>query len=133
MEKKLEVQYNDIVGKTMINLFTMASANDGIYFDKIDINNKEHLYLLYVAMMSSGVFSKDIRFDMPRFARKKIAKKYSCVKIDWKKRAKKNKCIKVEKLLDFMRPYCEEATGQVPFDFGAIYTAFYEGRNNESN
>ena len=103
MEKKLEQQYNDIVGKTMINLFTM----------------------------SSGVFSKDIRFDMPRLARKKIAKEYSCVKIDWKNRAKKDKCIKVEKLLDFMRPYCEETTGQKPFDFGAIYTEFYEGRENE--
>jgi hypothetical protein len=133
MDKKMEQNYNDIVGKTMINLFTISSDKDGIFFDKIDIKNKEHLYALYVAMMSSGVFSKGIRFNMPRRARKKIAKTFNCATIEWKKRAKKKDCVVVDELLDFMRPYCEEKTGIKPFDFGAIYTEFYEGRYNESN
>lgn len=124
--KTLEQNYNEIVGITLVNLWTLSKEEDTINFTNLDYKNEEHRYLLHVAMTSYGVINKPIRLNLPIWKRKKIAKLTGCEKIEWKKKAKKANSINVAEVLEFMHPVGVELTGDKNFSFADIYHEFYE-------
>ena len=132
MDKKLEQAYNEMVGISIVNIFSLSDEFGSVNFGKFDIDDIEHQYLLYIAMTSYSIHKHPIGFDLPRWERKAIAKKFGYPEIiDWKTRAKKKHCFNTNEVLNYMRPVGAEMTGDECFYFGDIYNEFY--RKEEEN
>lgn len=131
MDKKLIKAYNELVGITLTNLYTLSKDKNTLSLGKFDINDPEHLYMMSVAVGSASIINKEIRVDAGYFDRKKLYKMYPCEKFNWKKRAKKKECFNTNEVLDFMRPAGVDLTGDDIFYFGDIYHTFYERKDNE--
>lgn len=131
MDKQTLKAYNQLVGITLTNLYTLSKDKQTLSLGKFDINDLEHLYMMSVAVGSASIIDKEIRVDAGYFVRKKLYKMYPCEKFNWKKRAKKKECFNTNEVLDFMRPVGEDLTGDDIFYFGDIYHAFYEREDNE--
>ena len=131
MDKKLTKAYNELVGITLTNLYTLSKNKKTLSLGKFDINDPEHLYMMSVAVGSASIIDKEIRVDAGFFDRKKLYKMYPCEKFNWKKRAKKKECFNTNEVLDFMRPAAVELTDNEMFWFGEIYEEFYERKDNE--
>lgn len=128
----LEKTYNEMVGITLINLYSLAEESGAVNFCDFAPYDEEHLYLLHVAMASYSIHHCPIRFNLPRRKRKQIAKMFAYpAVIDWRNRAKKERCFDPNELLDFMRPVAMEKTQDPLFWFGDIYREFY--RKEEDN
>lgn len=123
---KLEQNYNEIVGITLVNLWTLSDEKEAINFANFDPTNEEHLYVLHVAINSSTIINKPIRFNLPRHTRKAIATQTACERIDWKKRAKNRDAFDTNEVLEFMRPAAKNITQNENFSFADIYHEFYE-------
>ena len=117
MDKKLTKAYNELVGITLTNLYTLSKDKKTLSLGKFDINAPEHLYMMSVAVGSASIINKEIRVDAGYF--------------DRKKRAKKKECFNTNEVLDFMRQAGVDLTGDEIFYFGDIYHTFYERKDNE--
>jgi hypothetical protein len=123
----LDTAYDTLVGISLVNLYTLSKDSQSINFGNFDINNEEHLYLLKVAITSYSVLQKSIRFNLPYWKRRKIAKMLDYPEVvEWKKRAKKFECFNTSEVLDFMRPAGALETGDELFMFSDIYHRYYE-------
>lgn len=132
MEKSLQRQYDEIVGITLVSLWSLASESETINFGKeFDEKNEEHLYLLSVATTAYGVINKPIRFNLPIWKRKKLSKMMITNKVEWKKRAKKNDTINPNDVLSSIRGTAKEITGNPDFSYADIYHEYYERKTNE--
>lgn len=125
--EELQKIYDAIVGVTMVNIYTLSKDKEAINFNNFDIDNEEHLYLLSVAMISNGIIGKPIRFNLPIWKRKRIAKMFgNPTSIQWKKRAKKNESFDTSDVLDFIRQYAVIESGDELFMFDEIYQCYYK-------
>lgn len=131
MDKQILKAYNELVGITLTNLYTLSKDKQTLSLGKFDIEDPEHLYMMNVAVGSASIIGKEICVDAGYFDRKKLYKMYPCEKFNWKKRAKKKECFDTNEVLDFMRPAGVDLTGDEIFYFGDIYEAFYERKDNE--
>ena len=131
MDKQTLKAYNELVGITLTNLYTLSKDKQTLSLGKFDIEDPEHLYMMSVAIGSASIIGKEIRVDAGYFDRKKLYKMYPCEKFNWKKRAKKKECFNTNEVLDFMRPAGVDLTGDDIFYFGDIYHTFYERKDNE--
>lgn len=131
MDKKLMKAYNELVGITLTNLYTLSKDKNTLSLGKFDINDPEHLYMMSVAIGSASIIDKEIRVDAGYFDRKKLYKMYPCDKFNWKKRARKKECFNTNEVLNFMRQAAVELTDNEIFWFGEIYEEFYKRKDNE--
>lgn len=131
MDKQILKAYNELVGITLTNLYTLSKDKQTLSLGRFDIEDPEHLYMMSVAVGSASIIGKEIRVDAGYFDRKKLYKMYPCEKFNWKKRAKKKECFNTNEVLDFMRPAGVDLTDDEIFYFGDIYRAFYERKDNE--
>ena len=131
MDKQTLKAYNELVGITLTNLYTLSKDKQTLSLGKFDIEDPEHLYMMGVAVGSASIIGKEIRVDAGYFDRKKLYKMYPCGKFNWKKRAKKKECFDTNEVLDFMRPAGVDLTDDEIFCFGDIYRVFYERKDNE--
>ena len=131
MDKQILKAYNELVGITLTNLYTLSKNKQTLSLGKFDIEDPEHLYMMSVAVGSASIIDKEIRVDTGYFDRKKLYKMYPCDKFNWKKRAKKKECFNTNEVLDFMRPAGVDLTDNEMFWFGEIYEEFYERKDNE--
>ena len=128
MNKETQKQYDEIVGITLVNLYSLAHDKEALVFKNFDPRDEEHLYVLAVAINSLSIIGKPIRFNTSWYKRNKLAYNYKTDKIDWKKRDKGG--FDAQELLDFMRPTAQKITGDEWFMFGDIYSAYYERKND---
>ena len=131
MDKQILKAYNELVGITLTNLYTLSKDKQTLSLGKFDIEDPEHLYMMSVAVGSASIINKEIRVDAGYFDRKKLYQMYPCEKFNWKKRAKKKECFNTNEVLDFMRPAAIDLIDDEMFYFGDIYHTFYERKDNE--
>lgn len=129
MKKETRKQYDEIVGITLVNLYSLSKNNEAVVFKNFNPYDEEHLYVLSTAVVALSVLNKPIRFNAMPIKRYKFASIIKHPKIEWKKRGKGG--IDVKELLEFMRPAAQKIAGDEWFMFSDIYSAYYERKNNE--
>ena len=128
MDKNTQKQYDEIVGITLVNLYSLAQDKEALVFKNFNPFDEEHLYVLAVAVNSLSIIGKPIRFNAPWYKRNHIAAIYNTDKVEWQKRGKGG--VDVEEMLNFMRPAAHNITGDKWFMFSDIYSAYYERKND---
>lgn len=130
MENDLFVKYDSLCYATMTNIRILTSQAERIAFRNFNYNNKEHKFVLAVAMACWNVLGgKPIAVDTGVLTRNKINKEYSSTcKVD---RVKQSDTIfvNVEEMLEFMRGPALGLCGE-SFTFGDIYDAYYSGKED---
>lgn len=117
-------KYDEIINITMVNLYTLSKNKGEIVLSNIDRKNKDHLYILRVAMIAKDVYN---------FPLKLHTSFWNWLCLNWRirklsRRVPREKSeenlIDATRLIDFMRePICEHMGAD--FKFGDIYNAFY--------
>lgn len=124
---ELEKNYNDICGKAFVNLYTFSKEGKNIYFKDLDLKNKEHLFLLHVAMGLSGIVEKPVVLNKSKLSvwwlNKKLHIRDDKAKILAVKDDEPNG-INANEILSFMLPYAQSICGY-DFNYGDIYDEFY--------
>lgn len=120
-------EYDGLVGLTMLNLYSMSKELEVIRLFNFNPKNKEHLYVLRVALMARDIYQFPIEVELSGWA---------LFKLNWKLRKGFNRVHKIrrgeyrgiwtDKMLDFMRPDGLQRLGE-DFSFADIYEAYYEG------
>lgn len=125
---EIEKKYNDICGKAFVNIFSLSKETECILFNRLDLKNKEHLFLLHVALGVSSVVEKQVCLDKSRFATKRLNRKLHIKDKGFKiisfKDTMENRGINPNEILEFMRPYAKQLCGE-EFTFADIYDEFY--------
>ena len=121
-----ERNYNEICSMAMVHLY-MASLKSNIYLSKINIKDKEQLFLVSVAVALGGAIGIPVQAQGSRFAIARLNKKLGLVGDSKIGRItdKKELPIQIRTLLEDIRPAAERQCGP-DFNFGKIYEAFYE-------
>lgn len=120
-------EYDGLIGLTMLNTFLSSKEDGVIRLFEFDRKNREHLYLLRVALLVRSVYQFPVEVDCSGWdlfvLNFKIRKGFAPIKkIGWYT----NKGIKAEELLEKMRPDATERLGD-DFSFGDIYDCYYKG------
>ena len=120
-------EYDGLIGLTLLNLYSMSKELKTIRLFYFHPENKEHLFVLRVALIARDLYGFPVEVELSWFKTMllnwKIRKGFSKVK-----RIKKNEyCgIWVSKFLEFMRPDGVQRLGK-DFSFADIYETYYEG------
>ena len=124
--------FDEICGVAFVNVFSLSKCTDRIVISPFNYKNKEHLFLVNVAKGVGAVNGKAVALDTSRFRiwqmNKGLAQqcKYEKATKDELKNA-----INPIILLDFMRKWASETLGVEDFNFGEIYDAFYNKKEDE--
>lgn len=125
MENDIRVKYDSLCYATMLNLRTLTSGADRIVLRNFDAKNKEHLFVVAVAMACWGILGeRPIAADCGFFARWKLSRRYKDVSKIYSAKKEEAIFVDVEELLDYMRGTACELCGD-DFRFGDIYDAYY--------
>lgn len=131
MEKitvETERKYNELCAKAFINVYTFSCRAKRIYFKNLDLKNKNHLFLLHVALGLSGVVEKSVALNKSKIAvwwlNKKLHIRDKNARIISVKNSEPDG-IDANEILSFMLPYAHESCG-TSFEFGDIYNHFYK-------
>ena len=117
-------KYDEIINITMVNLYSLSKAKETIVLSNIDRKNKDHLYILRIAMIAKDTFNFPLKLHTDFW-------NWLC--LNWRMRKlsrrvprEKNgeNVIDVNRLIDFMYNPISEHMGS-DFKFGDIYDAFY--------
>ena len=119
------VKYDHLCYITFLNIKTKADGMDRICFKDFDASNKEHMFVLSVAISCYGLLNRNIAVPSFFWTRRRLNKHYdSSCKIEKITKEEKEKGISVCDMLEFMRGYACELVGP-EFRFGDIYEAYY--------
>ena len=130
LDESLYREYDGLINLTMINLYSLSKELGVIRLFEFDPKNKEHLFVLRVALIAREVYQFPVEIGVNW---------WQGLKLNWKMRVEFEpiKCISrkeyrgiwVDKMLNFMRPDGEKRIGG-DFSFADIYKAYYEGSLN---
>ena len=124
-----EKAYNKICGITMTNIFTLTKNCNTIPVRNVDINNKEDLYVLSVAIALGGAIEKNVSVNGSAFfvwrLNRRLGLKKGC---RIQRMLMKDMVYSVyPKLMNRdMRKYAIEETKEESFSFANIFDEFYE-------
>lgn len=120
-------EYDGLVGLTLLNLYSMSRELSVIRLFGFNPKNKEHIYILRIALMARDIYHFPIEVELSG---------WKLFKLNWKLRKGFGRIHKirrgeycgiwVDKMLDFMRPDGIQRLGE-DFSFADIYEAYYEG------
>lgn len=132
-------EYDGLIGLTMLNLHTISNKNKIIRLYHFDRKNREHLYLLRIALMARDVYGFSLEVE---------GSWWDIFCLNWKIRKGFNKVkrykpiigegeewlyakggVHVPELLNLMRPDGKQRIGD-GFTFADIYARYYEGSCN---
>lgn len=132
-------EYDGLVGLTMLNLYSIAKEKKIIHLYHFDRKNKEHLFILRVALMARDIYGFPIEIEgswwdifcinhkvKRGFKKIKRYKHVNGVEGEWLY-AKGGVC--VPELLNLMRTDGIQRLGE-GFTFAEIYNQYYEGSCN---
>lgn len=136
MEQNLIREYDGLVGLTMLNIYSISKEKKIIHLKNFNKKNREHLYILRVALMARSVYNFPIEvegkwwniFTLNQRIKKGFDKIKRC-KLD--NRESKNEVsingeINVPELLNLMRSDGIKRLGK-GFTFANIYYQYYRG------
>lgn len=119
-------EYDGLVGLTMLNIYSLSKDIGTIRLINFDRKNKEHLYMLRVALIARDIYQMPIEIE---------GSWWDIFCINWKIRKGFDKVkranwaavrgILVPEVLDFMRPDGIQRLGE-NFTFADIYKQYYE-------
>ena len=117
-------RYDEIINITMVNLYSLTKARNEIVLTNIDRKNKNHLYLLRIALIAKDAFNFPLKIKTGfwnwlclNWRMRKLSRKAPRVK-------EYDDAIDAQRLLDFMYNPIAEHMGH-DFKFADIYEAFY--------
>ena len=132
-------EYDGLVGLTMLNLFSISKENKIIRLYHFDRKNREHLYILRIALMARDIYGFPLEvegswwdiFCLNWKIRKGFdkIKRYKPVVGEGEEWLYHKGAICVPELLDLMRPDGISRIGE-NFTFANIYNQYYEGSCN---
>ena len=126
-----EQEYDGLINLTLTNLYTIGKKDKIIYLYDFNRKNKEHLYILQVAMLARDIFGFELRLGCSWInmfiINMKIRKHFK--KIKRIRYSDEYKGVKVQDILELMRPDAIARLGNY-FTFSDIYTQYYEGSLN---
>lgn len=127
IENNIYREYDGLVGLTMLNIYSKSKEGKTIRLLNFDRKNKEHLFILRVALIARDLYGFPIEID---------GSWWNVFCINWRLRKGFNKVrraartevdgVWVPHLLNLMRPDGKERLGK-NFSFADIYEAYYEG------
>lgn len=128
-------EYDGLVGLTMLNIYTLSKDIRTIRLIDFDRKNKEHLYMLRVALMARDIYQLPIEIEGSWWdifcLNRKIRKNFKRVKrykhLDEEVSQKNGVC--VPEVLNLMRPDGIMRLSE-NFTFADIYEEYYEGSLN---
>lgn len=122
--KELFNKYDEIINVTMVNLYTLSKGRGEIVLSDLDRNNKDHLFILRVALLAKDVYNFPLKIKTSF---------WNWFVLNWRMRKlthrvprAKNEEINVDvyDLIHFMYGPIREYMGQ-DFKFENIYNQFY--------
>lgn len=129
-----ERKFDKICGITLTNIFTLTKNCETIPVRDIDINNKEHLYVLHVALGLAGVVEKKVSVNGSKFFLWRLNKKLG-LKKDFRIIPMSMKdtmySVSPDMLNKDMRLAAAEIMSKAAFDFGEIYDEFYSKKGRK--
>lgn len=130
MNAELFREYDGLIGLTMVNLYSLSKANKQIELGGFNKKNREHLFLLRVALLTETIHK------IPVYVQCSI---WDWIWINLKEGKGFNRIRRIGKpfvtnidtqdVLDFMRSDGIERCGG-SFNFGDIYSAYYERKKS---
>ena len=121
----LQTCYDSICYSTYLNIREKTKNTDRIVFRNFDYSNKEHKFVLAVAMACWSILGeRDMAIDCNFIDRWTIANKYKKVCAVGPAKKNETECVDVVDLLEFMRGWACELCGE-DFRFGDIYDKYY--------
>ena len=128
---KLLDAYDTVINLCLVNFYTLSNEKKEIILTNIDRKNKEHLFMLRIALIAKDVLNSSLYFQtgfwnwlMLNWKLRKLSRRVPRVK-------DREKVIDIQELLDFMRPgieeFIRETEPEAVFSFGDIYDEFYKG------
>ena len=119
-------KFDEIVGAAYVNIFTLSKNSDVVAIAPFNPKDKEHLFVLNVAKGVGGVAQKTVAIDTNKFhiwrLNRGLDKECRYEKLNGRDFTY---AIDPNNLLNFMRKWASELTGEENFDFGKIYDEFY--------
>lgn len=129
-----ERKYDKICGITLTNIFTLTKNCETIPVRDIDINNKEHLYVLSVASSLAGVVEKRVSVNGSKFflwrLNRKLGFKKDCRIVPMSTKDTMYS-VSPNMLNNDMRLAAAEIMTTASFNFGEIYDEFYSKKGNK--
>lgn len=130
-------EYDGLVGLTLLNIWGLSKKDKVIRLYRFDRKNKEHLFVLRVALMARDLYQFPIEVDCSwwdvfclNWKNRKKFDKVKKYKLIWDNLNNKEPInepgVNVVMLLDFMRQDGLKRCGN-NFSFSDIYEAYYEG------
>lgn len=123
-KEELYNKYDEIINITMVNLYSLSKEKGEIILSGIDRHNKDHLYVLRIALIAKDVynFPLKIRTDfwnwlILNWRMRKLSRRVPRDKSEYS-------VVSINKLLEFMYPPIKDYVGH-GFEFGDIYSEFY--------
>lgn len=119
-------KYDEIINITMVNLYTLSKDKGEIILSDIDRNNKDHLFILRVALMAKDIYN---------FPLKLRTNFWNWLILNWRMRKLSRRvprqkevisAVNVPGLLEFMYEPIQSYMGE-NFKFEHIYNQFYKG------
>ena len=122
--QELYDKYDEIINITLVNLYTLSKEKGEIILSGINRFNKDHLYVLRVALIAKDVYGFPLKIRTSfwnwlclNWRMRKLSRRVPRDKSDYK-------VTSVDRLLEFMYPPLKEHMGH-GFEFGDIYDTFY--------
>lgn len=126
-ERDLCREYDGLVGLTMWNIYALSKDDGVIRLLNFNRKNKEHLYMLRVALLARDVYQLPLEIDCGWWDWFVInCKTFRHFKRIKRAHSRSTKGIRTYQVLDFMRPDGVKRLGEY-FSFADIYYAYYEG------
>ena len=124
-------EYDGLVGLTMLNIYQMSKDDKVIRLVGFDRKNKEHLFILRVALLARDIYQMPLEIE---------GRWLNIFCLNWKlrkgfRKVNRYKCpfgfyhfgvIFIPELLALMKPDGTARLGE-DFSFADIYEAYYEG------
>lgn len=134
--QELMREYDGLIGLTLLNLWSISKEKRVIRLYHFDRKNKEHMFVLRVALMARDIYQYPIEVEGSwwsiaclNWKIRKGFKKVQRATYSVDENGKTMYCkggIPVPELLDFMRPDGIRRCGE-SFTFSDIYETYYEG------
>ena len=123
MDEK-EKLFNEVVDKTLVNLYSFTKNSDKIVVSNLSFTNKTDNFFFYNCLVASSLYGKEVYVKMPIV-------KFLYYKVKYKRPFKNTHLanpflkvnVNIEKIAKFMSVLFEGT----PYDFGDVYDEFYGG------
>lgn len=127
MEEKVYQVYDGLINETIKQIYLASKEKNKIVLVKLNPKDKEHLFILRIALMARDIFNIPVHVEMNFF---------KWLMLNWRMRKGFNRVLRIKNfqdngivvptLSDYIRSQGQETLGET-FKLGDIYDTYYEG------